>query len=45
MGHYEIMEQNGREAFGAAILVNPKLERKKQVKFLYFQLIYEKLNN
>jgi NIMA (never in mitosis gene a)-related kinase len=29
MDQYEIMEQVGRGAFGAAILVNHKIERKK----------------
>ncbi|XP_060198066.1 serine/threonine-protein kinase Nek4-like [Lycium barbarum] len=31
MDHYEIMEQIGRGAFDAAILVNHKQERKKYV--------------
>lgn len=31
MDQYEIMEQIGRGAFGAAILVNHRLEKKKYI--------------
>lgn len=33
MDQYEIMEQIGRGAFGAAILVNHKIEKTKYISF------------
>ena len=38
MDHYEIMEQIGRGAFGAAILAHHKSEKKKYFLFSNFSL-------